>query len=148
MQYIESADTDGAQLVTGGRRVLRESGGYFIEPTVFRDVLPGARIAQEEIFGPVLSVIPFEDEAEAIRVANDTMYGLMAYVWTTDLSRGMRMAKGIRSSVLVNAAAPLGEGPSHGLSHEPAGQSGIGVEGGIAGMESFLRRQLVWFNHK
>jgi len=147
MHYIESADTDGAQLVTGGRRVLRESGGYFVEPTVFRNVPPGARIAQEEIFGPVLSVISFDDEAEAINVANNTMYGLMAYVWTSNLSRGMRMAKGIRSSVIVNAAAPLGEGPSHGLSHEPAGQSGIGAEGGLAGMESFLCRQLVWFNH-
>lgn len=147
MNYIESAEVDGARLVTGGHRTLRESGGYFVEPTVFRDVSPTARIAQEEIFGPVLSVIPFEDEAEAIRIANGTMYGLMAYVWTANLSTGMRVAKGIRSSVFVNAAAPMGEGPGHAASCEPAGQSGVGTEGGLGGMESYLRRQLVWINH-
>ncbi len=147
MKFVDSAHEDGAQLVTGGRRVLQETGGYFIEPTVFRAVLPRARIAQEEIFGPVLTVIAFDDAAEAIRIANDTMYGLAAYVWTADLSTGMKMAKGIRSSVLVNAVAPQGEGPGHAFSGEPVGQSGIGVEGGLAGMESYMRRQLVWFNH-
>lgn len=147
MRYIETAQADGSQLVVGGRRVLREIGGYFVEPTVFRHVPPTSRIAQEEIFGPVLSVIPFQHEEEAIRIANSTMYGLMAYVWTTNLSKGMRMAKGIRSSVIVNAVAPTGDGPGHAFCHEPAGQSGIGTEGGLAGMESYLRRQLVWINH-
>jgi acyl-CoA reductase-like NAD-dependent aldehyde dehydrogenase len=147
MDYIEGAKGEGVQLVAGGRRTFIESGGYFVEPTVFSDVAPMARIAQQEIFGPVLSVISFEDEAEAIRIANSTMYGLMAYVWTASLTTGMRMVKGIRSSVVINAAAPSGEGPGHAFSSEPAGQSGIGVEGGIAGMESYLRRQLVWFNH-
>lgn len=147
MRFIEAAPAEGARLARGGRRVLPESGGYFVEPTVFRDVPPTARIAQEEIFGPVLSVIPFDDEAEACRIANDTIYGLYAYVWTADLSRGMRMAKTIRSSVMVNAAAPAGEGPGHAFSSEPAGQSGVGTEGGLAGMESYLRRQLVWICH-
>jgi len=147
MQYIETAEQDGARLVTGARRVLPETGGYFVEPTVYRDVSPSARIAQEEIFGPVLSIIPFQDEAEAIRIANGTMYGLIAYVWTANLSTGLRMMKGIRSSLLVNATAPMGEGPGHAFSSEPAGQSGIGTESGLAGMESYLRRQLVWFNH-
>jgi acyl-CoA reductase-like NAD-dependent aldehyde dehydrogenase len=147
MRYIETAQADGAQLVTGGKRALPQSGGYFIEPTIFRNVLPTARIAQEEIFGPVLSVSAFEDEAEALRIANGTIYGLIAYVWTANLSTAMRMAKGIRSSVLVNAVAPLGEGPGHAFSSEPTGQSGIGTEGGLAGMESYLRRQLVWINH-
>ena len=147
MQYIETAEAEGAQLVTGGRRALRESGGFFIEPTVFRNVPPTARVAQEEIFGPVLSVTVFDDEAEAIRIANGTMYGLVAYVWTASLSTGMRMAKAIRSSVWVNAVAPVGEGPGHAASSEPTGQSGLGTEGGLAGMESYLRRQLVWINH-
>jgi acyl-CoA reductase-like NAD-dependent aldehyde dehydrogenase len=147
MQYIESAQAEGAQLMTGGNRTLHESGGYFVEPTVFSNVSPDARIAQEEIFGPVLSVIPFEDEAEAIHIANGTMYGLAAYVWTSNLSTGMRMAKGIRSSVWVNAVAPAGEGAGHAYSSEPFGQSGLGTEGGLAGMESYLRRQLVCFNH-
>lgn len=147
MQYIETAQADGAQLAAGGQRVLRETGGYFVEPTAFRAVSPTARIAQEEIFGPVLSVIPFEDEAEAIRIANGTMYGLAAYVWTGNISTGMKMAKGIRSSVRINATAPMGEGAGHASSYEPAGQSGVGTEGGIAGMESYLRRQRIWINH-
>lgn len=147
MQYIDGAQAEGAKLVTGGHRALSESGGYFVEPTVFSDVAPSARIAQEEIFGPVLSVISFEDEAEAVRIANSTIYGLAAYVWTANLSTGMRMAKALRSSVIINAATPRGDGPGHGFSSEPARQSGIGVEGGIVGMESYLRRQLVWFNH-
>jgi acyl-CoA reductase-like NAD-dependent aldehyde dehydrogenase len=147
MHYVETAKADGAQLVVGGRRVLRETGGYFVEPTVFRAVSPSARIAQEEIFGPVLSIIPFDDEVEAIRIANDTMYGLAAYVWTADLSTGMRLAKAIRSSVFINAVPPTGEGAGHAASWEPAGQSGVGTEGGMAGMETYLRRQLVSFAH-
>jgi acyl-CoA reductase-like NAD-dependent aldehyde dehydrogenase len=147
LQHIEAARGEGAQLAIGGKTALMESGGFFVEPTLFHDVSPSARIAQEEIFGPVLSVIPFDDEADAIRIANSTMYGLMAYVWTADLSTGMRMAKGVRSSIMVNAAAPKGEGAGFAASHEPTGQSGIGVEGGFAGMESYLRRQLVCINH-
>jgi acyl-CoA reductase-like NAD-dependent aldehyde dehydrogenase len=147
MSYIEGAKRDRAELVAGGRRVLQESGGFFVEPTVFSSVSPHARIAQEEIFGPVLSIIPFEDEAEALGIANATIYGLAAYVWTANLSRGMRMAKGVRSSVLVNSAMPSGEGAGHACSLEPSRQSGIGAEGGLPGMESYMRRQLVWINH-
>lgn len=147
MDFVETAQAEGAQLVSGGRRTLRETGGYFVEPTIFHRVSPTARIAQEEIFGPVLSVIAFEDEADAIRIANGTPYGLAAYVWTASLSTGMRMAKGIRSSVLINAVAPAGEGAGHAASTEPAGHSGIGTEGGLAGMESYLRRQLICINH-
>jgi acyl-CoA reductase-like NAD-dependent aldehyde dehydrogenase len=147
MGYIESAHDDGAQLLIGGQRTLQQSGGWFIEPTLFAAVPPQAKILQEEIFGPVLSAITFEDESDALRIANSTIYGLAAYVWTASLSTGMRMAKGIRSSVLINAVTPRGEGPGHAFSAEPFGQSGIGVEGGLAGMESYLRRQLVWFNH-
>jgi acyl-CoA reductase-like NAD-dependent aldehyde dehydrogenase len=147
MHYIDSAQDEGAQLVVGGRQVLKESGGYFVEPTIFRNVSPNARIAQEEIFGPVLSVITFEEEAEAIQIANGTKYGLGAYVWTASLSTGMRMAKGIKSTVLINAAAPSGEGAGHASSWEPVGESGVGTESGVAGMESYLRRQLVWINH-
>ncbi|WP_206606412.1 aldehyde dehydrogenase family protein [Steroidobacter cummioxidans] len=147
MRYVETAAAEGARLVVGGRAVLQETGGYFVEPTIFRNVSPRARIAQEEIFGPVLSVTTFEDDAEVIRIANSTMYGLMAYVWTTDITTAMRMAKGIRSSVLINADAPTGEGGGHACSFEPAGQSGVGTEGGLAGLESYLRRQLVCINH-
>jgi acyl-CoA reductase-like NAD-dependent aldehyde dehydrogenase len=147
MQYIEGAQADGAQLVTGGRRALKETEGYFVEPTVFRNVSPLARIAQEEIFGPVLSVTAFDQVEEAIRIANCTQYGLAAGVWTANLSTGMRMAKGIRSAVLVNAVAPKGEGAGEAVSREPAGQSGVGIEGGLAGVESYLRRQPVFFHY-
>lgn len=147
MQYIEAGRTEGARLVAGGRRALGDSGGYFVEPTVFDAVSPGARIAREEIFGPVLAVIPFGSEDEALRIANATTYGLSAYVWTADLGTGMRMARGIRSSVWINAVAPPGEGAGHACATEPAGQSGIGIEGGLAGMLSYMRRQLLWVNH-
>lgn len=147
MRYIELAGEEGATLITGGRQALEESGGYFVEPTLFQNVSPDTRIAREEIFGPVLSVIPFDDEGQAIRIANSTMYGLSAYVWTASLSTGMKLAKGIRSSVMVNAVAPSGEGAGFASAHEPTGQSGFGAEGGLAGMESYLRRQLVCFNH-
>lgn len=147
MQYIESAHADGAELVTGGRRALEESGGYFVQPTLFKSVSPAARIAQEEIFGPVLAVIPFEDEAEAIRIANGTVYGLMGYVWTTKLATGLRVGKALRSSVRISATTPIGEGAGNAYSSEPAGQSGVGTETGMAGMESYMRRQLVWINH-
>ena len=147
MHYIETAEAEGARLLTGGGRVLRETGGYFVAPTIFHKVSPTSRIAQEEIFGPVLSVMTFDDEAEAIRIANSTAYGLATYVWTANLSTGLRMARGVRSSVWVNAVRPAGEGAGHAASFEPAAQSGLGTEGGLAGMESYLRRQLVWINH-
>jgi acyl-CoA reductase-like NAD-dependent aldehyde dehydrogenase len=147
MQYIESGTSEGAELVAGGKRALLGSGGYFIEPTVFANVPATARIAREEIFGPVLAVIPFADEREAVSIANDTMYGLIAYVWTANLATGMRVAKGIRSSVRLNASPPCGEGAGHAASIEPSGQSGLGTEGGLAGMESYLRRQTLWINH-
>lgn len=147
MSYIAGATREGATLVKGGRRALEASGGYFVEPTIFSEVSPTARIAQEEVFGPVLAVMPFVDEDEAVSIANGTMYGLASYVWTANLSRAMRMAKRIRSSVWVNATVPTGEGAGHAASFESAGQSGIGVEGGLAGLESYLRRQIVWINH-
>jgi acyl-CoA reductase-like NAD-dependent aldehyde dehydrogenase len=147
MRYIETAQSEGVELVMGGRAALPQSGGYFVEPTLFRNVPPKSAIAQEEIFGPVLSVIPFEDEAEAVRIANDTIYGLAAYVWTANLTTGMRMAKKVRAPVRIHSAAPTGEGAGYAAGFEPAGQSGIGVEGGLEGMEGYLRRQRIWFTH-
>lgn len=147
MQYIDVAHHAGALLVTGGKRTLERTGGYFIEPTIFRNVSPESRLAREEIFGPVLAVTSFGDEADAIRLANSTVYGLCAYVWTASLSRAMRVAKGIRSDVIVSSDAYGGEGAALAASWEPAGQSGFGTEGGVAGMESYLRRQLIGLQH-
>jgi acyl-CoA reductase-like NAD-dependent aldehyde dehydrogenase len=147
LRYIENARAEGAQLVMGGRPALSESGGYFVEPTLFRNVAPKSAIAQEEVFGPVLSVIVFDDEDQAVQIANDTIYGLAAYVWTASLTTGMRMAKRLRSSVRIHSAAPTGEGAGYAATNEPARQSGVGAEGGMTGMEGYLRRQRVWFSH-
>lgn len=143
LHNIEKAQKYGAEIIYGGNRLLPESGGFFIEPTILRNVQPQDDIAQMEIFGPVLSVITFEDADDAIRIANGTIYGLAAYVWTSSLSTGMKMIEGVRSSITINAAAPSGEGAGFAFSYEPFGQSGVGVEGGMAGIESYMQRQLV-----
>ena len=101
--YIEAGRGEGATLRLGGGRVREETGGFFVEPTVFDGVRTDMRIAQEEIFGPVLSVIAFRDEQEALRIANDVMYGLVSAVWTRDISTAHRMARAIRAgTVYVN----------------------------------------------
>jgi len=147
LSYIASGRESGAELVCGGNRILEDTGGYFVEPTLFANVSPDAKIAQEEIFGPVLSVSSFRDEEEAIQLANSTAYGLDTHVWTSNLSTGMKLSKYIRASMVsVYSAAPGGEG-SGAMSTEPYGLSGVGVDGGQAGLETYLRRQVTWFNH-
>ena len=99
--YIEEGKRAGARVVLGGgRSSVPVAGGYFVEPTIFVDVTPEMRIAREEIFGPVLSVLTFEDEDEAIRIANGVMYGLAATVWTTDLGRAFRVAERIDAGII------------------------------------------------
>ncbi|HDZ55612.1 MAG TPA: aldehyde dehydrogenase [Pseudomonas xinjiangensis] len=103
LRYIEAGHAEGAELVAGGHRVMQESGGLFVEPTLFDGVTNDMRIAREEIFGPVLSVISFDSFEEAIAIANDTVYGLAAAVWTRDLSKAHRAARALRAgSVWVN----------------------------------------------
>jgi len=87
MGYIERGSDEGARLVAGGNRMHTETGGYFVEPTVFADVDNDMEIARDEIFGPVLGIIPFDDQEEALAIANDTRYGLSAAVWTSNLGR-------------------------------------------------------------
>jgi gamma-glutamyl-gamma-aminobutyraldehyde dehydrogenase len=98
--YIASGQEQGAQCVAGGTQVLAETGGFYVQPTVFDGVRADMRIAQEEIFGPVLSVIRFQDEAEAVRLANDTPYGLQASVWSRHLDRAHRVARALRAGTV------------------------------------------------
>jgi succinate-semialdehyde dehydrogenase/glutarate-semialdehyde dehydrogenase len=130
---VDDAVNRGATLLTGGSAI--EGAGTFFEPTVVTGVQPGSDILREEIFGPVLSIIPFTDEADAVAKANDTEYGLVGYVYTKDLARGQRLIESVRTGmmglnvgVVSNAAAPFG-----GVK-----QSGLGREGGFEGIHEYL----------
>ncbi len=106
LDYVESGMGEGARVVTGGEQILRETGGYFVGPTILDGVRNDMRVAREEIFGPVLSVIEFDTEEEAVRIANDTPYGLGASVYTDDLHVAHRVARELRAGVVgVNAYA-------------------------------------------
>jgi acyl-CoA reductase-like NAD-dependent aldehyde dehydrogenase len=100
LEYIESGRSDGARLAIGGQRVRQDSGGCFVEPTVFDGVRPSMKIAREEIFGPVLATLSFSDLDEAIRIGNDVIYGLAAAVWTRDLTAAHRAARALRAGVV------------------------------------------------
>src|SRR5450759_4488353 len=95
--YISAGNKEGARLVTGGKRAEGLGGGFFVQPTVFADVDGKMRIAKEEIFGPVLAAIPFGDEEDLIAKANDSMYGLVAGVWTSDVKRAHRVAHALQA---------------------------------------------------
>ena len=100
MNYIESGKSCGAKLILGGNRLHQETGGHYIAPTVFDKVDNSMAIAQEEIFGPVLSTIPFRDTEDAIKISNDTVYGLYAAVWTSDINKAFRVIRGVRAGAV------------------------------------------------
>ena len=133
--YIAKGKSEGAKLVAGGGRPAAFSKGYFVEPTVFADVKTKMTIAQEEIFGPVLSILPYDSEAEAIEIANDTIYGLAGGVWSGDPERAMRVARKMRTGqVDVNGGRYNPLAPFGGYK-----QSGVGRELGVFGLEEYLQ---------
>ena len=140
LDYIEIGKREGARLVCGGGRPAHLARGWYVEPTLFADVHNDMRIAQEEIFGPVLVAIPFDDDDDAVRIANDSIYGLSGSVFSADTARALRVARRIRSGTInVNGAnffAP--DSPFGGYK-----QSGIGREMGVEGFEEYLQTKTV-----
>lgn len=143
LSYIDIAKSEGARCVLGGDADTQLPGGQFVKPTIFVDVTNDMRIAQEEVFGPVLSVIGFDDEAQAVRIGNDVIYGLAAGVWTKDLSRALRMSKALKAgTVFINTY----RGMSCALPFGGMKQSGLGRENGIEAVREFLETKSTWIN--
>jgi len=137
--YIEAGNDEGARLVVGGGRPAAHARGWFVEPTLFADVDNGMKIAREEIFGPVLCAIPYDDEADAVRIANDSDYGLSGTVWTSDIDRGVAVARQVRTGTygvnyfMIDFGAPFGGYKC----------SGVGRELGPEGLQAYLEAKSV-----
>ena len=145
LDYIQIAKDEGAACVLGGQAASRpECGeGWFVEPTIFTGVTPQMRIAQEEVFGPVLSVIPFDTEDEAVAIANDTLYGLAAGVWTSSIKRALAMSERLEAgTVWINTYRAVSYmSPFGGYK-----RSGIGRESGLGAIHEYLQTKSVWID--
>jgi 4-(gamma-glutamylamino)butanal dehydrogenase len=142
LRFVDEARAAGRRIVLGGRRILEETGGFYMEPTIVTGVAPGDRLAQEEVFGPVLAVTAFDTEDEAVALANGTDFGLAAAVWTSDLGRAHRMVRRIRAGIVhVNTyggsdlTVPLG-----GVK-----QSGNGHDKSLHAFDKYLDLKTAWF---
>jgi aldehyde dehydrogenase (NAD+) len=140
LSYIETGRREGATLTAGGERIGNR--GYFTAPTIFTDVEGGMRIAQEEIFGPVVSLLRFHDEDEAVDLANGTPYSLAAAVWSGNISRVHRVADRLRAgTVWINTYGPTDTRlPWGGM----GGESGVGRDLGKAALENYTQQKAVW----
>ena len=140
INYIEKGVSEGARVIAGGDRPDGFDRGYYIAPTVLEDVPPGSTLAREEVFGPVVCVMPFRTEEEAVTMANDVEYGLAGGIWTRDINRALRVAKAVKAGYLwVNTyGGIIPETPYGGFK-----QSGIGKELGAEGIDNYLETKCV-----
>jgi len=139
LNYIDTGKNEGASVMTGGDQVKQDTGGYYISPTVFKDVKNEMTVAKEEIFGPVLCAIDFENEDEALQIANDTAYGLNAMIWSNDLNKVHKLVKRIKSGkVLVNS---LSDGDMS-LPHGGFKQSGFGRDKSLEALGQYTQSKL------
>ncbi|HIC7208953.1 TPA: aldehyde dehydrogenase family protein, partial [Burkholderia stabilis] len=138
-RLVAQGVSDGARLAVGGKRPAHLTRGFFFEPTVFANVDNRSRIAQDEFFGPVLSVIPADSEQHAIDMANDTIFGLNAVVFTQDTDRALRVARRLRAGSVGHNASRT----DFSIGFGGFKQSGVGREGGVGGLEAFLESKTV-----
>jgi len=137
--YLDQGKNDGVEIVTGGYRLARK--GYFVHPTVLTNVACTSRLFQDEIFGPVVTILPFDDDDEAVALANDSTYGLAATAWTKDLGRAHRLAKRLKAGTVgLNCQMQF----DHSMPFGGYKQSGWGYESGKAGLETYLQNKIVW----
>ena len=141
MKYIDIGKQEGAKVVLGGKQVNQNTGGFYIEPTIFDNVKNDMKVAQEEIFGPVLSTITFRNEEEAATIGNETVYGLQSAVWTKDINKAHRIAKSLRSGkVMINTW----DGGDITTSHGGFKQSGFGVDKSLHAIDKYTQLKLTW----
>ena len=141
-KYVNIGKEEGAEIKVGGNITMKETGGCYFEPTIFKNVKNNMKIAQEEIFGPVLTTLTFSNFDEAISIANDTEYGLAAGVWTKDINKAIKASRKIRAGTVyinnyeegVDSTIPLG-----GYK-----QSGIGRDNGYQALENYLQVKSTW----
>jgi acyl-CoA reductase-like NAD-dependent aldehyde dehydrogenase len=141
--YVRLGQEEGARVVAGGVRVREDSGGYFIPPTILDGVDNGWRVAREEIFGPVLTVTEFEDEVDALRIANDTPYGLAAGLWTRDVNKAHKLSRALRAGIVfvntfdsADVTVPFG-----GFK-----QSGFGRDKSLHALDGYTQLKTTWFD--